>query len=417
MQNLETFIAILDQLSIAIFNNPLASALVGAILGAVITFVPVMFLQRRKNQKIIRLQEDFDRKYKSLQESLSLKTIHLATVEQTCQEQKEALAVAREQIARLEESVRNAPILEEKIEQQLRQIEALTETIASELNFNQNPEPSSGSVLSEQAAEPLTKEAVIDHLSARLYRQLSSLHQQISDQSQLITDLQAELTAKKASVAKQIISKGQQLPKIAKTRFDERVIEPIQMRVDELKQTVQAIPDQTRAKIDQFVINPIHNRMNEIKTGLGQIPVHTMAQLNKVALNPLNEFIDSVNRSVKNLSAISHEKFNRSITSQLRSLIDQLKMNQRSLSREALENLNRIVIKPLENLLTEIKQGASALPEQGAAKFNQHVVRPAMQKLQGFSESRKQASIDGIKNVGHWIIDTVARSSAPAAAT
>ncbi|MGH8548391.1 MAG: hypothetical protein ACRERU_07290 [Methylococcales bacterium] len=417
MQNLENVVATLNQLSVATLSDPVGCVLVGAVLGALIILLPAMFLQRINYRKMIRLQDEMDRKYNSLQESLSLKTITLATLEQSSQEQKEALANAYDQIARLEESARNTPVLEEKIEQQLRQIEALTETIASELNFNQSSEPNPEPILSPQAGEPLTKEAVIDHLGARLYQQLSTLHHQIADQSQLITVLQTQLNAKRESVAKQIISKSQQLPKIAKTRFDERVIEPIQMRVDGFKQTVRAIPNQTRAKIDRLVINPVYSRVNEIKTGLNQIPVHTSAKLNKVVLGPLNEFIQLVNRNAKNLPVITHEKFNLLITRKLQHLINQIKMSGRSLSRETLENLHRIIVQPLEKLLAEVKQRVAALPEHGGAKFNEHVVRPAMQKLQGFSESRKQASIDGVKNAGNWIIDTVTRSSQPAAAT
>ncbi|MCI0667352.1 MAG: hypothetical protein L0Y38_10495 [Methylococcaceae bacterium] len=414
MQNLENLIATLHQLSIAIVSDPFASAIVGAALGALIVLFPALFLRRSNKKKNVRLQDEMDRKYRSLQESLSLKTINLATVEQTCQEHKKALANADERIARLEESLKNAPVLEAKIEQQLRQIEALTETIAGELNLDQSPEPCPAA---SEAAEPLAKAAVIDHLSARLYRQLSTLHQQIADQSQLITELQTELNAKRESVAKQIIIKGQRLPKMAKARFDERVIEPIQMRVDGFRQTVQRFPDQTRAKMDQLLIDPIYNKVNEIKTGLGQIPVQASAQLNKIVLDPLNEFIHSVDRNVKNFSAGSHEKFNRLITTQLEALITQFRMSGRSLSREMLENLNRIIVQPLEKLLAEIKQRLAALPEQGVAKFNEHLVRPAIQKLQGLSESGKQASIDGIRNAGNWVIDTVTRSSAPAAVT
>lgn len=417
MQYLETFVAMLKELSFFLQNDPLASAITGVMLGAVIILVPALFLKRRNAIKSARLEDERNRKFQSLQESLSLKTINLATVERTCEEQKRALANADEQITKLEQSAKTIPVLEEKIEQQLRQIEALTDAMVSEFNFNPSTETGNAPVESPGARESLTKQAVIDQLSDRLYLQLSTLHQQIADQCQLITELQAELDARREGVAQQIITKSHELPKIARTRLDRRVIEPIQMRFDGLRQSVQSIPDQTRAKLDQMVILPIHRRVNEIKTSLHRIPAQASAQLSRIVLDPLNEFIHSVNRSAKNVTANSQEKVNRMITKQLENLITQLKMMGPSLSSEMLENLNRIIVRPLERLLAEIRQRATALPGQGAARFNDHVVRPAIQKLRVISESRKQASIDGIKQAGHWVIDAVARRSAPAAAT
>lgn len=378
MQNLEIFVAYFDKLIATIINDPVASAAIGAFIGALIILLLSLFLLGRSKKKYIRLREETNREHKSLTETIALKSRHLDITKQICEEQKGELATAKAQIARLEESAKQNPILEEKIEQQLRQIEALTETISNELNVDNSTKQSLESMVSkEEAAEPISKQAVIDHLSTRLYRQLSTLHKQITDQSHLISELQTELNAKKESITHQIIAKSQQLPRLAKTRFGERVIEPIHMRVDELKQSVQSIPLQTRAKIDQLVMDPIYRRVHEIKSGMSQIPGQTAGRLNKVMVDPLNELISGINRSVKNLSVMAHEKFNHSVTGQLQGLVSQFKKTSGSLSTEMPENLNRTIIQPLGKLLAEIKKITGLLPKQSGDNLNEVVIRPA----------------------------------------
>lgn len=418
MQNLESLISNLGTLTTTILYEPGASAAIGALIGALIVVLLSTILQQKHQKKIIQLQQDADRRLHSLQRTLTLKNRQVATMEQTSQEQKEALKSANEYISQLEVSAKNTPLLEEKVEQQLRQIEALTETIESEFDFNESAIQDSESTLPREAEDTLPNHGVvIDHLTASLHQKLSTLHQHIAEQSQLITTLQSELDIKKESVAQQIIAKSQNLPKMAKTSFDEKVIEPIHTRVDGFKQTVQAIPDQTRAKIDTLVMTPINHRIGEIKAGLSQIPIHTASQLNKVVVDPLNEFIHQVNQKVTNASVMTQEKFDALITTRLQDLIDQFKMTSRSLTRDARENLNRIIVQPLENLLEEITKKMQAMPKQTGDRFSQFIVQPTVHTLSAITKSGKNASIKGIKNAGNWVVDSVSGSSAPAAAT
>ncbi len=415
MQYLEIFTADLNNLIAAILNNPILTMVAGAVLGALIVLVLAVILQLRTSTKYRRLQEERDRKFQSLQETLSQKTRNIATLEQICLEQKEELASTGEQIARLEAAARNAPMLESKFEQQLRQIEALTDTIVSELNPGHPSAPNPASNPSAETRAPLTNEEVIDHLSSRLYLQLSNLHQQISDQSQLIGAMQSELNATRKAAAKQAITDHPQQPRIVKARFGDRVLEPIQLRIDGFRQTVHEIPNQTRAKIDRLLIEPISQKVAEIKTGLNQIPELSSAQLHRVVLDPLNNFIHQVNQAAKRVPEFSHEKFNRLVTTQLQDLVGQLKMSSRSLSTETRENFARVIVRPLEKLLAEIKQILTSLPEQGSARIKERVVGPAMQKLKALSETGTQSSIQGLKNAGNWVIE-VTRGGAPASA-
>ncbi|MGR9106228.1 MAG: hypothetical protein ACU843_04780 [Gammaproteobacteria bacterium] len=417
MEYLDNFIEYLKNLGATYLTDPFASALAGALLGAFVILVLAMLVRRRNKKKSIRLQEEMIRKYASLQESLSVKTANVATLEQTCMEQREALSRAHEQIAQLEEVARKTPILEDKIEQQLRQIEALTETIVSELATGYAPEMGEDRKDLTQLPEPLGKEAVIDYLGARLYEQLSTLHHQIADQSHLVVELQAELNAKKESVAKQMITKGQQLPKIAKSRFEEGVVEPIQIRIDRLKQNVQAIPEQTRATIDHWVLDPVHRRVAEIKSGLSQIPAEAASQLNKIVVDPLNGVIQRINDSIKTTSSTSQAKFNVLVTGQLQNLLGQLRASGQKLSGETREYLNRFIIKPLEQLLAEIRKGLAAIPDLDTGKFNEMVVKPIVQNLRGIPEHAKQALTKGIKNAESLIMDSLHRTPPTANAT
>ena len=417
MQDLDIFIANLKQLTITLFNEPIAWAVIGAVIGAFIILIPSLYLRRKNQIRAIRLHVEMDRKYQSLQKSMLLKTTEIADMERTCEEQKQALTAANRRITKLEESAKKTPVLEEKIERQIRQIEALTETIVSESDFGSSSASSHEPPRTPENTEPLTNEAVIEHLSNRLYEQLSKLHQQIADQSQLISTLQNELNTKTESVAKQFITKSRQLPRTAMVRFDEQVVEPIHIRVDGFKKTLKAIPNQTRYNINRIVIDPIHLRISEIKSGLNQLPSNASAQINKIVRDPLSELIEHVNRSVTSLSVNSLENFNAMVAKPIESLIDQLKMSGRSLSRETRENLNRIIIKPLETLLSEIRSAVNRFPEQGNEKINEYLVRPAKLTIQRISESGKKASIDGMRNAGNWILDSVARNPAPSAAT
>jgi hypothetical protein len=415
MQYLDIFTADLNMLFAAVLNNPVAALVAGAVLGTLIILVFTLFLQRRSSIKYERFQEETDRKYKSLQESLSQKIKNIATLEQICLEQKLELASAQEQIARLEEAARNAPILESKFEQQLRHIEALTDTIVSELHPNPLAAPQLESVTAVETRAPLTNEEVIDHLGTRLYQQLLNLHQQISDQTQLISAMQTELNATREAAAKPVITEPQ--PNVVRARIGDRILEPIQMRIDGIRQSIHEIPNQTRAKIDRLLIEPASQKVAEIKTGLHQIPELSSAQLNRIVLDPLNNFIHQVNQAAKRVPEYSHEKFNQLITRQLQELIGQLKMSSRSLSRETRENFARIVVRPLEKLLAEMKQVLASLPEQGRSQIKERVLEPAMQKLKAISETGKQSSIQGLKDAGNWVLESVTRGGTPASAT
>lgn len=423
MQNLESYIAELSKLYAEILNDavvlikqPIPAAIGEGLIGILVVLIIVWFLQYRAKKKYRLLEDEMDRQQRSLQETLKQKVKNITTLEQICLDQKEDLNFAQEKIVQLEEIARNTPVLENRIEQQLRQLEALTESISSEFDSEQQSTESVGAELAAESTS-LSGEAVIDQLSARLYQQLSQLHQQILDQSRLIVDLQSELDAKTESVAQQIITKSQELPTIAKARFGERVIEPFQMRVDGIKQLVQAVPGQARVKVDQILIDPIYQRVEEIKSTLSQIPTQSSAQLNKMVLDPLNHFIEQVNQAVKNLNEFSHVRFNQLVANPLQDLINRFKMDGRSLSREGRENFLRIIIQPLEKLLVEIKQVLASLPESGNARLKTQLLEPAKQKLKELSESGKQNSIKSLKDAGNWMLDSISRShNAPASA-
>ncbi|MGH8553643.1 MAG: hypothetical protein ACRERS_10145, partial [Methylococcales bacterium] len=309
----------------------------------------------------IRLQREIDRTQKSLTETITQKTRDLDKSMQMCEQQQQELANAKDQIARLEESARKTPMLQQKIEQQRTQIATLTETIENQITVDNSTVQCLEAMISkEEAGEPVAMEAAVDHLSMRFYLHVSSLHQQITDQSHLIEELQSRGKAQKGGAAQAIIPTSR-LSDFAKMSFSKQVIEPISMRVNGLKKTVQSIPLQARGKIDELVIHPIHRRMNEIKEGMNQIPGQSSAQLNKIVVGPLNEFIELINRNVKDLSQTSQERFNHLVTEQLQRLIDRFK--KLTLPQEPREYLHRIIIEPLEQIQKYSRQANTAMKQ------------------------------------------------------
>ncbi|MGH8500203.1 MAG: hypothetical protein ACRERV_15560, partial [Methylococcales bacterium] len=111
----------------------------------------------------MRLREEEIREHGSLTETIALKSREIDATKKDCEKQQEELVSAWGKIARLEELAKKTPILEEKIEQQLRQIESLTESISNELKIDNSIAQSRESMISPEAAgEPISKEAVID---------------------------------------------------------------------------------------------------------------------------------------------------------------------------------------------------------------------------------------------------------------
>ncbi len=403
MQYLESIWSEITVLTSTIINDPSAILIASGIVAVLVLIAVWMFLRFNCRKKCSDLQEEANIRYSRLQYLMKNNAEKLVIVEQKHQQQSKLLNNVQEENTKLQDQVKDTPKLEQQVVRQLRKIAALTETIESEFQYNESNE-----VEDFVNDDPISKhETVVNHLTSNLQKELTSLHDHIAVQSDLITNLQDQLAHEKESLAEQIVIKGQQLPKLAKQRFDEQVVEPIYNQIDGIKNIVQSIPVLTKDQLDQHLLIPLNKQFNGIKTNLTNIPTNASNQIQKSVLNPINNFTADLNQKVSSVPGLTEAKINQLILSPLSRLIEEIKTRTSKMPGNLADTVMRTVVAPLEQTLSKLLQMMKDSQENTLIRLKHQVVKPITEKFANFTSTGTSASIDAIKQIGRKILQSI----------